>query len=77
MSTGMRIAAAVLVAVAVLLWAIPGPQAGAQAKKWRVGIVYDVGGRGDLSFNDMAYAGLARAQKELGSSIETRDLEPT
>ena len=77
MSTGKRIAAAVLVAVAVLLWAIPGPQAAAQAKKWRVGIVYDVGGRGDLSFNDMAYAGLARAQKELGSSIETRDLEPT
>src|SRR5438128_11868981 len=77
MSTGMRIATAVRVAVAVLLWAIPGPQAAAQAKKWRVGIVYDVGGRGELSFNDMAYAGLARAQKEFGASIETRDLEPT
>ena len=77
MRTGMRIAAALLVVVAAILWAIPGPQATAQAKKWRVGIVYDVGGRGDLSFNDMAYAGLARAQKEFGASIETRDLEPT
>jgi len=77
MRTGMRVAAALLVVVAAILWAIPGPQATAQAKKWRVGIVYDVGGRGDLSFNDMAYAGLARAQKEFGASIETRDLEPT
>src|SRR3989442_15557878 len=77
MRTGMRVAAALLVVVAAILWAIPGPQTTAQAKKWRVGIVYDVGGRGDLSFNDMAYAGLARAQKEFGASIETRDLEPT
>ncbi|TMJ00364.1 MAG: BMP family ABC transporter substrate-binding protein [Bacillati bacterium ANGP1] len=77
MRTGMRVAAALLVVVAAILWAIPGPQATAQTKKWRVGIVYDVGGRGDLSFNDMAYAGLARAQKEFGASIETRDLEPT
>src|SRR2546427_11483756 len=77
MRTGMRVVAALLVVVAAILWAIPGPQATAQAKKWRVGIVYDVGGRGDLSFNDMAYAGLARAQKEFGASIETRDLEPT
>src|SRR2546425_7505492 len=77
MRIGMRVAAALLVVVAAILWAMPGPQAAAQAKKWRVGIVYDVGGRGDLSFNDMAYAGLARAQKEFGASLETRDLEPT
>ncbi len=49
----------------------------AQAEKLKVGIVYDVGGRGDLSFNDMAFAGLERAQKEFGDRIETRDLEPT
>lgn len=77
MRIGMRIAAAALVVVAVTLWAMPGTPAVAQAKKWRVGIVYDVGGRGDLSFNDMAYAGLANAQKEFGTRIETRDLEPT
>ena len=32
----------------------------------KVGLVFDVGGRGDKSFNDSAYAGLERAMKELG-----------
>jgi basic membrane protein A and related proteins len=40
----------------------------------RVGMVYDIGGRGDLSFNDSAAAGLDRAVDEFG--IETRELEP-
>lgn len=40
----------------------------------RVGLVYDVGGRGDQSFNDAAYAGLSQAQDELG--VEIQDLEP-
>jgi len=31
-----------------------------------VGLVYDIGGRGDLSFNDSAAAGLERANSELG-----------
>ncbi|HXF83663.1 MAG TPA: BMP family ABC transporter substrate-binding protein [bacterium] len=74
--TAIRLAAAVLLLLLVV-WAAPGAPATAQAKKWRVGIVYDVGGRGDLSFNDMAYAGLARAAKEFGAQIEARDLEPT
>lgn len=52
-------------------------QSAPQVQKLKVGIVYDVGGRGDLSFNDMAYAGLSRAQQEFGARIETRDLEPT
>lgn len=33
---------------------------------FKVGLVFDVGGRGDKSFNDSAYRGLERAQKELG-----------
>lgn len=41
----------------------------------RVGLVFDVGGRGDKSFNDAAYAGILRAQKELGVTVEL--LEPT
>lgn len=78
MSTrGVRLVALAMAVMAATVWALPGPAAQAQAKKFRVGIVYDVGGRGDLSFNDMAYAGLARAQKEFGARIETRDLEPT
>lgn len=40
----------------------------------RVGLVFDVGGRGDKSFNDAAYAGLLRAEDELGA--EGAYLEP-
>ncbi|MDP3276835.1 MAG: BMP family ABC transporter substrate-binding protein [Deltaproteobacteria bacterium] len=36
----------------------------------RIGLVFDVGGRGDKSFNDAAYAGLARARRELGATVE-------
>jgi basic membrane protein A len=38
-------------------------------------IAYDVGGKGDQSFNDAAYAGLEKAKQEF--SYETADLEPT
>jgi len=36
------------------------------AKKLKIGLVFDSGGRGDKSFNDSAYRGLERAVKELG-----------
>ncbi len=35
----------------------------------RVGLVFDVGGRGDKSFNDAAYEGLARSERELGAEV--------
>ncbi|MER6675755.1 BMP family lipoprotein [Streptomyces sp. NPDC000983] len=38
-------------------------------------IAYDIGGKGDQSFNDAAYAGLEKAQKEFG--YKTADIEPT
>ncbi len=41
----------------------------------RVGLVFDVGGRGDKSFNDAAYEGVERARRELGVTIEM--LEPS
>ena len=41
----------------------------------RVGLVFDVGGRGDKSFNDAAYEGISRAARELG--VETELLEPS
>ncbi len=41
------------------------------AAKLDVGLVFDVGGRGDKSFNDQAYAGLERSQKELGIAFHT------
>jgi basic membrane protein A len=40
----------------------------------RVGLVFDIGGRGDKSFNDSAYRGLQRAHEELG--IVFQYLEP-
>jgi basic membrane protein A len=39
-----------------------------------VGVVFDVGGRGDKSFNDGAYLGAERAQRELGAAV--RFIEP-
>jgi basic membrane protein A len=40
----------------------------------RVGLAYDVGGRGDRSFNDSAAAGLDKAKQELG--VEGQELSP-
>lgn len=36
----------------------------------KVGVVFDVGGRGDKSFNDSAYRGVQRAKKELGVDFD-------
>ncbi|MBK5221914.1 MAG: BMP family ABC transporter substrate-binding protein [Acidimicrobiia bacterium] len=41
----------------------------------RVGMVYDIGGKGDQSFNDAAFEGLTRAQEDFGFEVE--DLEPS
>ncbi|MFF7201836.1 BMP family protein [Streptomyces sp. NPDC008141] len=38
-------------------------------------IAYDIGGRGDQSFNDAAYAGLAKAEKDL--DIKGTEAEPS
>src|SRR4051812_20629213 len=67
---------AVLVAAAVaLLFVQPGgaeqPPTGQAVD---VGIVFDMGGRGDKSFNDGAYLGGERARKELGAHV--RFIEP-
>jgi basic membrane protein A len=40
------------------------------AKALKVGIVFDSGGRGDKSFNDSAFAGIDRAQKEFGITVK-------
>jgi len=44
------------------------------ARVAKVGLVYDVGGRGDASYNDSAAAGLERAQAEFG--VVTHSLTP-
>src|SRR5262245_32182463 len=40
----------------------------------KIGIVFDVGGLGDKSFNDAAHRGLVRAKAELG--VQTQYIEP-
>lgn len=49
--------------------------AGSDSKDAGAAIAYDVGGRGDQSFNDAAYEGLARAEKDL--KIKGNDTEPS
>jgi basic membrane protein A and related proteins len=53
-----------------------GGGGGDQAEAKKVGVVYDIGGRGDKSFNDSAYAGLQAAEKEQGDKIQAKDIEP-
>ena len=45
-----------------------GPSVSGQPK---VGLVFDLGGRGDASFNDAAAAGLDRAEREFGLPVRT------
>jgi basic membrane protein A len=54
----------------------PAKQASNADSSFPVGLVFDIGGRGDKSFNDAAYKGLERAQNELGirfSTLETSE----
>ena len=39
----------------------------------KIGLVFDVGGKGDKSFNDAAYNGLVRAKKDFGIEFEVID----
>jgi basic membrane protein A len=42
--------------------------------KLRIGLVFDVGGLGDKSFNDAAYLGLEKASREL--NLDVRTIQP-
>ena len=50
-----------------------GDAGGSAESGAKVGLAYDIGGRGDQSFNDSAATGLDKAKTELG--LETRELE--
>ena len=68
---------AVLLVVNALVLALPARHADlapAPGQHLRVGLVFDVGGRGDKSFNDAAYRGVERAARELG--VEVNMIEP-
>ena len=69
--------AALVVVHAALLFVRPAPAPAAQAASdsgVNVGIVLDIGGLGDKSFNDGADRGAVRAERELGAHV--RLIEP-
>jgi basic membrane protein A len=77
---GMKIAAvAALMALALTACggsdgdtATTDSSSSSSAKTIKVGLAYDIGGRGDKSFNDAAAAGLDKAKKTL--KVETKEL---
>lgn len=52
-----------------------GQQQAAAEPDYRIGIVFDVGGLGDNSFNDSAYRGLTMVAEEFGGFIEDAPTE--
>lgn len=65
-----------LLAVGHVVASAPAARRGPDgAPRIRVGLVFDVGGKDDRSFNDAAWRGLERAGRELG--VEIRTMEPS
>ncbi|MGP4013300.1 BMP family lipoprotein [Streptomyces sp. 4N124] len=74
----LAVAGAATASLALVLSACGGTSTSASSESdgdKGLAIAYDVGGKGDQSFNDAAFAGLEQAKKEFG--YETDDVEPT
>jgi basic membrane protein A len=70
-AAAMSVAALVLAACGNSTATTPGAGGTTNAAKaMKVGMAYDVGGRGDQSFNDAAAAGLDKAKAELGAETK-------
>lgn len=65
---------AILLAAHLAMLALGPGDAGASGEGVRVGVVFDVGGRGDKSFNDGAWQGADQARRDLGARV--RFIEP-
>ncbi|HEY0189588.1 MAG TPA: BMP family ABC transporter substrate-binding protein [Kofleriaceae bacterium] len=69
----------ILIAINAVLFAIGAvlvpPEAHKAGSGIRVGLVFDVGGKNDKSFNEAAWRGLQRVRDELG--VEIQFIEPT
>ncbi|MDF3298253.1 BMP family lipoprotein [Streptomyces tropicalis] len=73
----IAIAGVATAALAVTVSACGSSSTSAEAgggKSKGIGLAYDVGGKGDQSFNDAAFAGLQKAEKAFG--VSGRDVEP-
>jgi basic membrane protein A len=76
--TTRRLLAALVALNAVLVvagWAFVPPPARRAGSGIRVGLVFDVGGKNDKSFNEAAWRGLERARTELG--VDVQYIEPS
>jgi len=74
-SIALRLAAfLVVVVMAATLFSCSADQPGAAEGVIRVGMVFDVGGKGDKSFNDSAYRGLLHAADQF--EVEHTEFEP-
>ena len=69
---GLALLNAALIAVGAIAFAPAAHRVGAGV---RVGLVFDIGGKNDRSFNESAWRGLERAKTELGVDVEY--IEPT
>jgi basic membrane protein A and related proteins len=49
---------------------------GATSKAKRVGVVFDIGGKGDKSFNDSADRGATEAKQKYGDKLDLKEVEP-
>jgi basic membrane protein A and related proteins len=47
-----------------------------QTEAKKVGVVFDIGGKGDKSFNDSADRGATEAKNKLGDKVEIKTVEP-
>ncbi|ABL87654.1 nucleoside-binding protein [Pyrobaculum islandicum DSM 4184] len=64
------IVAVVIAALAILYITQQPKPAQTTVQTKNVYVVYDIGGRGDLSFNDMAYLGASKAAKDFGLGLK-------
>ncbi|WP_409470052.1 BMP family lipoprotein [Streptomyces sp. HC307] len=73
--TRVAVGVASLALAATACGGTSGDSGGESKENLGLAIAYDIGGKGDQSFNDAAYAGLQKAAKEFG--YKTADIEPT
>ncbi len=74
-TTAIILAIVVIVAIAGVAWYFASyvPSTTPKPTRNAIAIVYDIGGRGDLSFNDMAYLGGSKASKDF--SLELKEVQ--
>ncbi len=66
---------AINVALVIAGWLVVPPPDKPVGAGIRVGLVFDIGGKNDKSFNESAWHGLSRARDELG--VDVQYIEPT